>query len=794
MIQDDKMLQTHKKEELDLSGKIWQQVDRTLSHPKYHNIRILTVNNSALATIPLLPHGIEVLDLSRNHIDRMQGLNALSHLQSLRLSHNEIRRIEGISKNYQLQELFISHNNIREIENIQHLQALHTIDIRFNHLSHIDLLKRLEVNSNLREVYVDGNEFAIRRPNFQKFVFQILTSLQIVDGMTNTNSYFKQKKQRKTLKRRNCGNDHASVSSITSSNKPRYMSSTISIKLKAGGLDEKSSARARKIKCTSRKLPKNNTQRDRKNKRNSYQLQYQNRANFNSNPSKHQPVSWTNFNHYSMKPKASKVDTNKPSIYNYSTPKKNMTTVHIPSNPKPVADTMVSPVSSLPTPDCDSNSSIPAIPININNNNANKHDIASSLNNFDTDNNTKTRMKDVIKKLNEKINKLYSWHLVEIDLVSKQQMQLNEIRTELTSTRQSLSTYQFGHHSMAATPLRLLATPQSGTAASLDLSEAKTDHLSSMSTRSAFQLNNPDFLINTLQKCYQILKRDNATTSELDAVENLVQQVESDMAANAQLEDLKKKQLEKASKSATKSQQSSQSPDIVSDPNSMVKQFNAYNEEIEKLEKELTMIDISAQSSETLPSLNQSTSEIAIEKEKSVTNEINETPSESQDIDTENDPNDVTCTRTQNTLNDQDTKDINEWLSELADELNTANLSLRHLMDISQADVENRTAKVKEFNIVASKCDMFSSFEAPANINMIIENNISLNTKIGIQNCLHQLQMTKDSIQNLILYIIQNKPENEIQKQRDKIIQRNLVGKEQYKLSMEHMGSSSQFI
>ena len=51
-------------------------------------------------------------------------------------------------------------------------------------------------------------------------------------------------------------------------------------------------------------------------------------------------------------------------------------------------------------------------------------------------------IKRIIKNLNEKINKLYNWHLVEIDLVSKQQMQLNNMKMELDTARRRLAQSQ----------------------------------------------------------------------------------------------------------------------------------------------------------------------------------------------------------------------------------------------------------------------------------------------------------------------------------------------------------------
>lgn len=47
-------------------------------------------------------------------------------------------------------------------------------------------------------------------------------------------------------------------------------------------------------------------------------------------------------------------------------------------------------------------------------------------------------LKRALRSLNEKINKLYSWHLVEIDLVAKQQMQLNDVTHDLECTRKAL--------------------------------------------------------------------------------------------------------------------------------------------------------------------------------------------------------------------------------------------------------------------------------------------------------------------------------------------------------------------
>lgn len=65
---------------------------------------------------------------------------------------------------------------------------------------------------------------------------------------------------------------------------------------------------------------------------------------------------------------------------------------------------------------------------------------ASLLSLRDKDLEATPRVKAIIKNLNEKINKLYNWHLVEIDLVSRQQMQLNEMKSEINTTKATVAT------------------------------------------------------------------------------------------------------------------------------------------------------------------------------------------------------------------------------------------------------------------------------------------------------------------------------------------------------------------
>src|SRR5690606_32750802 len=100
--------------------------------------------------------------------------------------------------------------------------------------------------------------------------------------------------------------------------------------------------------------------------------------------------------------------------------------------------------------------------------------------------------------------------------------------------------------------------------------------------------------------------------------------------------------------------------------------------------------------------------------------------------------------------NNKDNKIINEWLSELCDELKTSKLSLQYLLNITESNDDNIKSKIEEFHTIATKCDMYSLLEIPNNVlheielsNHIIQKNVT-NYKIllnEIKNRMHELIM-----------------------------------------------------
>jgi len=92
----------------------------------------------------------------------------------------------------------------------------------------------------------------------------------------------------------------------------------------------------------------------------------------------------------------------------------------------------------------------------------------------DVDVSTARGIKRIVHNLNEKISKLYNWHLVEIDLVSRQQVQLNSLQSELDLSRSAAingsivatpthtQQQQRGYDAAFASPTGPLGTAQRG--------------------------------------------------------------------------------------------------------------------------------------------------------------------------------------------------------------------------------------------------------------------------------------------------------------------------------------------
>jgi Leucine-rich repeat (LRR) protein len=78
---------------------------------------------------------LDNLNLSRNCIYRIKGLNMQLNIKELNLSHNFIERIQGLEELIQLSILDLSYNkitDIKEIKNLKKNRKLHSLSIEEN--------------------------------------------------------------------------------------------------------------------------------------------------------------------------------------------------------------------------------------------------------------------------------------------------------------------------------------------------------------------------------------------------------------------------------------------------------------------------------------------------------------------------------------------------------------------------------------------------------------------------------------------------------------------------------------
>lgn len=104
----------------------------------FKNLKAINLTASGLVEIRpgSLPTSLQVLDLSYNKIDRIEGLLQLTRLRVLNLSHNRIRQIgHGLAKCTSLKELFLADNKIRNLGGFYRLRKLAVLDLSYNELS-----------------------------------------------------------------------------------------------------------------------------------------------------------------------------------------------------------------------------------------------------------------------------------------------------------------------------------------------------------------------------------------------------------------------------------------------------------------------------------------------------------------------------------------------------------------------------------------------------------------------------------------------------------------------------------
>ncbi|XP_055611842.1 protein artichoke-like [Uranotaenia lowii] len=151
-------------------------------------MQVLFAANNIISEIILQNHtiyNIYTLDLSRNNLTSMAGINELKALKVLDLSFNQIGSLEisSFSKLTALVDLNLESTKISNLQHgtFSHQTALQRLDISYNNLEEIDL--DIFISSpKMEELYIDGNR--LKEIKFEKIprMFQHLKSLSIADN------------------------------------------------------------------------------------------------------------------------------------------------------------------------------------------------------------------------------------------------------------------------------------------------------------------------------------------------------------------------------------------------------------------------------------------------------------------------------------------------------------------------------------------------------------------------------------------------------------------------------------
>lgn len=166
----------------NLSAKEFSQLLQT-----YLNAVTLDVSNNNISS--LSPNDIPAnrsihgIDLSYNNIIQTPQLTNLSNLIELRLRNNQIKELgTNITFPSTLKHLDLSFNHIEKIENLEFLSSLQSLFLEGNRIAYISSLRSLSLNTTLVELALYGNPLELLTPQYKIFIMNLIPSLNKLNG------------------------------------------------------------------------------------------------------------------------------------------------------------------------------------------------------------------------------------------------------------------------------------------------------------------------------------------------------------------------------------------------------------------------------------------------------------------------------------------------------------------------------------------------------------------------------------------------------------------------------------
>lgn len=98
------------------------------------------------------------IDLSMNHLRRIEGLETLQNLRELIIANNELENMDGLAKLHNLRSLNLDGNKIRSLRGLRGLRKLERLSLARNLISEATPADSTEAMLDLRDLNLSGNQ------------------------------------------------------------------------------------------------------------------------------------------------------------------------------------------------------------------------------------------------------------------------------------------------------------------------------------------------------------------------------------------------------------------------------------------------------------------------------------------------------------------------------------------------------------------------------------------------------------------------------------------------------------
>jgi hypothetical protein len=157
-----------------------------LDPTRLRNITVLNIAQNCLTELRHLPPSLMRLDASGNAItDLGDALMNCRLLVVLNLRRNYITKISGLERCLALKHLFLGRNGIQRIAGVGHILGLETLDVSYNRLRTDGALRALSQNTSLLHLILYGNPVAMAKKHpagMRGILRNLVPSLVAVDN------------------------------------------------------------------------------------------------------------------------------------------------------------------------------------------------------------------------------------------------------------------------------------------------------------------------------------------------------------------------------------------------------------------------------------------------------------------------------------------------------------------------------------------------------------------------------------------------------------------------------------